>query len=516
MPKRLTTEEFIKRAVEIHGSLYDYSKVKYTNSKTKVCIVCRVHGDFYQTPCDHMSGCNCKKCGSDKLKMTLIDFISRANIIHDNFYNYSKVLYIGNNIKICIICPVHGEFYQTPNGHLSGRGCFSCGGMNKRLTLKNFIERANSIHRGKYNYDKVVYKTRSEKVCIVCPVHGEFYQIPGNHMTGAGCPLCSKLKSSSDRKLTLNTFMERSIAAHGEGTYDYSKVSYRGERTKVCIICPSHGEFHQFPLSHTTGAGCRKCSVERLKLSTAEFVSKANNIHGTEKYDYSNVNYIRGDIKICIVCKVHGKFWQVPEVHLSGCGCPVCGNLSKNLSQALTLDEFINRSINVHNSRYDYSKVKYFNNTTKVCIICKKHGEFWQRPADHFIGRGCHKCSCSLGEVAIEKWLTKNSVNFNHYHSYLDLKGFNNRPLEFDFYIPHKNLLIEFDGIQHYKLVSFGSKSLERSVEKFVGVVYNDILKNQYCIKNNIPLLRIPYLELERIPEILTEKIMGSQCTKIY
>jgi hypothetical protein len=509
--RKLTKREFIKRAVEKHGSFYDYSKVSYVNARTKVCIICPVHGDFYQIPRDHLVGCNCKKCESDKLKLTPVDFISRASIIHNNFYDYSKVSYDGCNIKVCIICPVHGEFFQTPSGHLSGRGCFSCMGMNKRLTLKTFIERSNSVHRDKYNYDKVTYKTRGEKVCIICPDHGEFHQIPGNHMLGAGCPLCSRIEGSIVRKLTLSTFIERSIAVHGKGKYDYSKVNYRGERKKICIICPVHGEFFQFPLSHTTGRGCRKCYIEKLRLSTSEFISRASTVHGQGKYDYSSVQYIDGETRICIICKIHGKFFQGPETHLSGSGCPTCGNLAKNRDRRLGRDEFIRRSINAHGNKYDYSKVDYINELTKVRIICRNHGEFLQIPSDHQRGMGCRKCSCSKGEVAIEKWLVENKIYFKHYHNYSDLRGPSNRLLTFDFYVPYKNLLVEFDGEQHYKITSFGSASKKDSIEKFRNLMRNDSLKNQYCIKNNIPLLRIPYFEIKNIPEILTDNILGSK-----
>ena len=124
--KKLSTEEWIQKAKKVHGDKYDYSKVKYYNAHTKVCIICPIHGEFWQTPASHLMGNACPKCGG-KTKLNTDKFIHRAKEIHGDKYDYSKVEYINATTKVCIICPIHGEFWQTPAKHLSGKGCKKCG-----------------------------------------------------------------------------------------------------------------------------------------------------------------------------------------------------------------------------------------------------------------------------------------------------------------------------------------------------------------------------------------------------
>ena len=130
MPKKKTKEEFIKEATENHKDKYDYSKVEYVNNHTKVCINCPKHGEFWQTPHAHNQGQGCLKCGiekrSEKKTSTKEEFIKKAREKHGDKYDYSKVDYVNNATKVCIICPEHGEFWQRPNEHLNGRGCHEC------------------------------------------------------------------------------------------------------------------------------------------------------------------------------------------------------------------------------------------------------------------------------------------------------------------------------------------------------------------------------------------------------
>ena len=185
-----TKDDFIRLARKVHGDKYDYSKVEYKNNKTDVCIICPIHGEFYQTPNSHyLKGRGCPICGGTK-KSTKEDFIIKAKQVHGDKYDYSKVVYVNNQIKVCIICPEHGEFYQAPKNHLNGQGCPKCSG-NKKLTKDDFIKKANEIHGYKYDYSKVEYINSQIKVCIICPEHGEFYQAPKNHLNGQGCPICA-------------------------------------------------------------------------------------------------------------------------------------------------------------------------------------------------------------------------------------------------------------------------------------------------------------------------------------
>lgn len=199
MPKKLTTQEFIARARKVHGNKYDYSLVNYINSLTKVDIICHIHGVFTQTPSMHLYGNGCPICAiENKGKKRLMPqslFVEKARKIHGDKYNYNKAKYLNSQTKVCITCPVHGDFWQLPAVHLQGHGCALCKNEATRqrcvMSKDEFIRRAKIAHPTKnYDYSKVEYLTSGDKVCIICPEHGEFWQNASNHLNGSCCPNC--------------------------------------------------------------------------------------------------------------------------------------------------------------------------------------------------------------------------------------------------------------------------------------------------------------------------------------
>jgi very-short-patch-repair endonuclease len=183
------TELFISKANKIHKNRYDYSKVNYINAKTKVTIVCREHGDFQQTPSNHLCNYNCQKCAKN-FQLDTASFIEKAKGIHNDKYDYSKVNYINADTQITIICKEHGEFTQIPDFHINRKcGCPKCSN-NVKLDLSEFIEKSNKIHCNKYDYSKVEYNNNRNHIIIICKKHGEFSQIPFLHLLKHGCPNC--------------------------------------------------------------------------------------------------------------------------------------------------------------------------------------------------------------------------------------------------------------------------------------------------------------------------------------
>ena len=183
MSKKLTQEEFVARATQVHNGTYDYSLSKYLNGKTEVRIICPIHGEFLQKAHNHLLGYGCTKCGRDstskKQTKTREDFIRKAQKIHSNKYDYSKVEYVNNRSKVCIVCPEHGEFLQIPDKHLQGEGCPKCCTKNRRYTTEEFIQRAKEIHGDKYDYSKTKYGyNKKDKITITCPIHGDFFITP--------------------------------------------------------------------------------------------------------------------------------------------------------------------------------------------------------------------------------------------------------------------------------------------------------------------------------------------------
>ena len=268
--KKKNIEEFISKAREVHKDYYDYSKTVYCGALKKLCVICPEHGEFWITPANHLSGQGCKICGiierSKKRKKSIEQFIKESRTVHGDKYDYSKVEYYNIDKKVCIICPEHGEFWQTPYHHLNGCGCPKCVGQGK--TTEDVVEEFKKIHGDKYDYSKVEYTNSLKKVCIICPEHGEFWQSPTNHLNGCGCPKCSNVKHK-----TTNEFIKESRTVHGD-KYDYSKVEYVNAHTKVCIICPEHGEFWQTPNKHLLGHKCPKCSESIIEKEIRVLLDK--------------------------------------------------------------------------------------------------------------------------------------------------------------------------------------------------------------------------------------------------
>jgi len=251
---RFTTKEFIEKAKKVHQDIYNYLRVKYINNATKVKIICREHGEFEQTPANHLQGVGCPVCSGNK-QLTTEEFILKAKKVHGDLYGYSKVEYINAKIKVIIICKKHGEFKQQPTSHLNQNGCSICGGKNK-LTTKEFIRKANKIHNHKYNYSKVEYINAHTKVQIICKKHGTFEQISAKHLSKRGCPICS-----GNIQLTTEEFLIKVKQKKFNIQYDYSKTEYINSKTKLQIICIEHNiSFKQIPYNHLKGQrGCPKC-----------------------------------------------------------------------------------------------------------------------------------------------------------------------------------------------------------------------------------------------------------------
>ncbi len=197
----LTTIEFINRSTAIHGNRYDYSLTEYYRSKSKVKIVCPLHGIFEQTPNDHLYGKGCNGCAGAK-RYNTTEFINKANIIHNFKYDYSLSNYINSTVKIKIICKEHGLFDQLPSSHIFGNGCNYCATINRATkckdTINEFINKANFVHNNKYDYSLVEYDNSKSKVIIICPEHGIFEQKPNGHINGQGCPRCINIISSQE------------------------------------------------------------------------------------------------------------------------------------------------------------------------------------------------------------------------------------------------------------------------------------------------------------------------------
>lgn len=201
--KKVTNDDFIKKVKNKYHNKYNYSLINYINNKTKVKIICPIHGEFEQRPDYLLKGNGCPKCTYQKMTYSFDDFIKKSNILHRNKYKYIKETFIDIHNPIKIICPIHGEFEQVVKNHLSGRSCNECKkekiGKLKRNDNTFFIKKSNEIHNNKYDYSLTNYKNSKVKVKIICSKHGIFEQRPNDHLNGHGCHMC--IKSIGEEKI---------------------------------------------------------------------------------------------------------------------------------------------------------------------------------------------------------------------------------------------------------------------------------------------------------------------------
>jgi hypothetical protein len=295
MPKVVTQDEFVKRCQLRHGDKYSYAESIYTNSHSKVIIICSEHGRFLQNPNNHFNGQGCPDC-MGRVR-NLLEFTKKANKIHNNKYDYTNVVYKGTDTTVNIVCKTHGEFYQTPHDHLSGCGCRACGGV-KIPTNEEFIESAKKIHGAIYSYESTIYKRNKSKVLIRCNLHGLFLQSPSDHLNGKGCVKCGYLKVSQH---------------NGENPpgWNYENWMNKGLKSKLfdgfkvyIIRCENNGE-----IFYKIGKTYRKIS-HRFRPSALP-------------YKYNVIDTIQGDSRdMCILehhIKIQNKNYKYsPKLNFGG------------------------------------------------------------------------------------------------------------------------------------------------------------------------------------------------------
>lgn len=206
-----TTEEFISDACMVHGDTYDYSLVDYKGKARKIAIICRKHGVFEQTPNTHLNGAGCMLCHRDAMTTSVVEFIVKAREIHGDKYDYDQVAFTRLTDKITITCPQHGPWEAVAADHVhKRRGCPTCSGY--KLTRDEFIRRANFLHGDKYDYGLTVYDGYSSPVTITCPKHGNFTQTPDSHLQGKGCRMCANVGPSKGQREILDFISQHAKA----------------------------------------------------------------------------------------------------------------------------------------------------------------------------------------------------------------------------------------------------------------------------------------------------------------
>ncbi len=416
-------------------------------------------------------------------------FFTKAIEQFGNKFKYIQSTFKGFSKKILVICPVHGEIWITPINHL--KSTHGC--------YMCYIDNKKS------NLEEFIEKARK--------VHGNMYDyIKSVYVDSVTkliiiCPIHGEFEQTANdhlngcgckmcvmlkHKVTLEEFITRSKVIHGN-KYDYSKVYFNTLKDKIIIICPVHGEFEQSAIGHLQGYGCSKCWKDNWYLNTETFIAKAKEVH-SNRYDYSKTIYIGNNAKLIIICPIHGEFEQNPTSHLKGFGCRACSMITNTT-------DFIIKSSKVHNNKYIYSNFIFKNSKTKGYVTCEEHGDFLVLPNNHLRGTGCPVCNSSKGELAIKAILEKHNIKYISEYIIPELVN----KMRYDFYLPDYNTLIEFHGIQHYKYVLYFHRNGE---DDFLAQKNRDDIKKSNARLFKYKLLEFNYTHLKKLNRVQFEELM--------
>jgi len=357
---KLSTDYIIKRCQKIYGDKYDYSKIEYKggNAKTEtVEIICPIHGSFFKTYENiNNRDCGCPKCAKDEKRQSGIiskgkNFIEKSKNKFGDKFDYSEVKYVDSQTPITLICNEHNiKFSITPNQHLNTRfgGCKVCHTQyiestktknirtklteeerkerRRELEKNHFIERAIKKFGDRFDYSEIEYIDSQTPINIIDKAsNNEMFSIKP----------CNFLSSVHGRKDTLDVkrkkFIEKARKLHGD-KYDYSKVEYKSDKERVCIICPKHGEFwmtpHNHLATHRGGCGCPKCAntVSKLEESIINRLTKENIKFKKEYANKKLFGKMRGDFfieshNVMIECQGRQHFEEINSLHFAYGGC---------------------------------------------------------------------------------------------------------------------------------------------------------------------------------------------------
>jgi len=429
-------------------------------------------------------------------KKTLDEFIQEANIIHNNKYDYTKTNYINSKTKIIVICSTHGEFKICPSHHINSRsGCQKCSG-NHRYTTEEYINEAKIIHGEYIDYSKVNYINAHTEIILICHVHGEFRIKPYNHLQRLNpCSQCTDFRGSKGK--TYEEFINKAKLIHGTNyNYSKSKNDFINFKSTVTIICPTHGDFLQKVDIHLGGSGCQTCSNEKnpyIAGSYEEFLKRSIETHG-KTYDYSKSksDFINFKSNVTIICPTHGEFIQEAGNHFRGNGCKNCSKYTR----IITKDIFINECNQIHNNKYDYSKVNYTNTKAKIEIICPIHGSFIQLASNHLHGQGCRNCNQNTKVVDTKIFIDESNKIHNNKYDYSKVNYITNK-INVDIICP-KHGLFNMSPAQHKKgsgcvsCNSYSPSSIKAlswlmyiSISEDIVYYENSINKREYTINNS-------------------------------
>ena len=347
--------------------------------------------------------------------------------------------------------------------------------MSKKKTHEEYVAQVAEINPS----IEVVgeYIDAKTKILHRCKIDGyEWSPSPSSVISGRGCPECRNRILSEKMSLSHDEYVNR-VKNINPNIEVISQYTNSENRVKFHCMVDDY-VWSALPYSILRGSGCPRCS-SRERYTAVDFIKKANKLNKKIKVIGE---YINKDTKIKCTCQNEHEFEMLPGNILKGQGCSICSGIATR-----TQEEYI-REVSEINKDIEVLET-YINASTPIAHMCKKCYTIWRPRPNHVLeGHGCPVCNSSIGERIVKNYLDSNCINYIQQYKFQDCKDIHRLP--FDFYLSDYNILVEYDGIQHFQPVEmFGG------VEEFEITKKHDNIKNNYCILNNIPLLRILYDE---------------------
>lgn len=419
------------------------------------------------------------------------EFIEELKKSNDSVKVIGKFQKMSETVEVeCLKC--HKTWIARPRALLSGKQ-HPC---HLRFTHDDFVSELSKINPNIKIIGRFTKKTDKIKVqCLKCE---RVYETRATLLLqGYGCKECGSKK----QRLSQEEFLSRvSKDVRVLGEYEAMSKRIKAE----CLICGNIWESTAYSLSN--GTGCLLCGYEKTaskrRLTVKKFKDRLHTINpNVEVLE----DYVNSQSKIKTKCKICSKiFFPTAGSLLSGHGCPTCGIEKIRQARSYTHEEFVNKLSKINP---DIEVVgKYIGSKIKIEFKCKKCGNLWMAAPEMVSGNGsgCPACAYSKGEDSIARFLAEQNIAYETQKKFDGLLGTKGGKLSYDFYIPQDNILIEFQGKQHYEITPhFGGE------ERFIQQQEHDHRKRDYALSHNYTLIEIPYYDFDNIEQILNEKLIA-------
>lgn len=520
-----TKEQFVKEAREVWGDAYDYTESVYENGKKPITIYCPKHDHYFTVP---MAQNHLIRPGG-KGKATGCP-ICRAEITHHREYGKDWRNYLHQYAKNNRVGKNRDEVRKRKYKRRDKKQAEEKERINrekeafiKKWNARNykearFIEKVHAVYGDQYDTALVDYKGKDVEVSLICREHGLFTIKPRVLLTGEynkpphGCWKCCGMADPHD-KTTLSTkeFYRRINFIYRNDGLTFKRRYKIKLTTRITGTCKKHGEITHKAQWWLDGKGCEYCNG---KFWPADWIKNAQTVHG-DKYQYVGEPPRNGSDFIHYICKEHGLIEQRYDVHVrQGCECPYCKGYTR-----LSLEERRASFVADFHKKHGYhhfliAEDEYVNNDTPITVTCLYHNHTYKTSPDNLLrgAGGCMYCSCSDGEATILGWLDNHGIA--HQWQYQIPNEDPTLPLQYvvaDFYLSDYNgqdVIIEFNGEQHYQEVDFFYKDSSRN---FDVQQHRDQYLRDYCQRNNIRLIEISYTDQNNIDEILQRELLPKE-----